>query len=122
MTVNTFVLSWDQEGLEAVVPISEIEREQMWQTLKQDFHNDNYQKFQGRFESVTAIVGRLMMRAKLNSHRHYEIYAIDVEDDITSDDLRDMFEQSPQSSAELIRERGRMLYSDRRLKNKIKIE
>jgi hypothetical protein len=119
MTVNTFVLSWDQEGLEAVVPVSEIERERTWQALKQDFDDP---KIDNRLESVTAIVGRLMMRAKFNSHRHYEIYAIDVEDGITSDDVRDMFDQNPQASADLIRERGRMLYSDRRLKNKIKIE
>ena len=64
----------------------------------------------------------LAMRAKFNSHRFYEIYAIDVDDGITSDDIKDWFESAPQEMADLIRKRGRKLYSDRRDKRRIRIE
>lgn len=100
-------------GLESVVPISEIEKAQMWEALKSDGTSGQ----EGRTETVTSIVYKLMMRARYNTHRHYEIYAIDVDSSLTSDDVRDWFNSDPQSAADLVRERGRKLYSDR-LRNK----
>jgi hypothetical protein len=117
---KTYVLSWDCEGLESVICISDIAREETWQALKKDHTKED--NTSGRTESVTSIVGRLVMRARFNSHRFYEIYAIDVDDGITSDDIRDWFESAPLEMADLIRKRGRKLYSDRRDKRRIRIE
>jgi hypothetical protein len=112
---HTYLLSWDCNGIEAVVNISDLEKEKMWSTLK----NVNGEK--GRGASVTEIVNMLMLRARFNTQRHYEIYCIDTEDDITADDLKRNFEDDPQGMADLVRARGRQLYSDRVKENEIKI-
>ena len=83
-------------------------------------HDDN-DEFKGRYESVSSIVGKLTMRARFNPQRFYEIYAIDVDDGVTSDDIRDWFESAPQEITDLIRKRGRKLYSDRQTPSRIKI-
>lgn len=112
---HTYVLSWDCYGLEACINVSDIEKRITWDAL-----TDN--ESQGRDPSVGSIVNSLMLRARFNHQRHYEIYAIDTEDDVTDENLRAMFESDPQGSADLIRTRGRELYSDRASHNdKIKI-
>ncbi len=116
---HTYLLSWDCYGLEACINVSDIDKEQMWETLKEDLNNPNHNK--GRTNTVGSIVNMLMLRAKFNTQRHYEIYAVDTEDEISESDLREMFDRDPQHSADLIRERGRKLYSDRSEEHKIKI-
>ena len=54
------------------------------------------------------------MRARTNTQRCYEIYAIGVDGSITQDDIAAMFKTDPQYAADLIRERGEKIYSDRR--------
>lgn len=114
---HTYVLSWDCHGLEACVNISDIGKDQMWEALKTTEENPN----KGRGNTVGSIVSMLTLRARYNSQRHYEIYVVDTEDNISADDLKTMFEDDPQGSAELIRGRGRKLYSDRYEANSIKI-
>lgn len=100
---NIFILSWDNTGLEACINVSEIEKNSMWATLQD----------QKPEVSIGPIISHLMMRARYNSQRHYEIYTIHVDDSVSEQDLRDMFEATPQQAADLIRERGRKIYSDR---------
>lgn len=108
---NTFLLSWDCQGIEAVVNVTDYEKEQVWAELSN-------QDPPARWQSV---VTHLMMRARANPQRHYEIYTMQVESGITEDDVREMFESDPQGSADLIRDRGNMIYSDRANLNEIKI-
>jgi hypothetical protein len=115
--MTTFVLSWDHLGLEACVNITELDQRQMWEILSGQKKDTNH----GRDHNINSIMGMLMIRARANSQRHYEIYAIDVDDTIIEEDLRAMFEDDPQGSADLIRLRGRQLYSDRVNENHIKI-
>lgn len=114
---HTYVLSWDCTGLESVINISDIEKEQMWSALKETTLNPN----KGRPNSVNSIVNMLVLRARFNSQRHYEIYCIDTTDDISERDFRRMFEDNPQAMADLIRDKGRKLYSDRQSGKDIKI-
>lgn len=114
---HTYILSWDCQGLEAVVNISDIEKEQMWEVLKSTGDNPN----KGRSNTVSSIVGMITLRARFNSQRHYEIYCIDTDDNISAEDFRTLFEENPQGMADLVRERGRQLYSDRVKSNEIKI-
>jgi len=114
---NVFVLSWDNEGLESVVPISEIEaandaleKDRMFKILSDPEALDP--GFKGT--SVPGIVQRLMLRAQLNSQRHYEIYSVCVDASVDAEQLRNMFEQNPQTAADLIRERGNKIYCNRR--------
>jgi hypothetical protein len=55
----------------------------------------------------------LILRARSNPQRHYEIYTITVEPDISLKDIEDMFKDTPQAIVDLIRQRGHRLYSDR---------
>lgn len=115
--MTTFVLSWDNTGLEACVNLTELEQQQMWKILKGEKENSN----QGRDHSINSILNMLMLRARFNTQRHYEIYAIDVDETLDEQDLREMFDDNPQGMADLIRDRGRELYSDRANENHIKI-
>lgn len=63
----------------------------------------------------------LELRARYNSHRHYEIYVVDAVNGITREDIVEMFESSPQTAADTIRAKGHCLYSARRNDNQIKI-
>ena len=114
---HTYLLSWDCLGLEACINISDIDKEIMWDSLKDTGDNSN----QGRPQSVGSIVNMLQLRARYNNQRFYEIYVVDTDDTVTADDLKSMFGDDPQGSAELIRQRGRVLYSDRQKAGLIKI-
>lgn len=114
---HTYLLSWDCLGLEACINISDIDKEIMWDSLKDTGDNSN----QGRPQSVGSIVNMLQLRARYNNQRFYEIYVVDTDDTVTADDLKSMFDNDPQGSAELIRQRGRVLYSDRQKDGLVKI-
>jgi hypothetical protein len=107
---NIFLLSWDIHGIEAVINISEIEKDATW-ALLQDKPGPR----------LNGIVNSVMMRARMNSQRHYEVYSVTMSEDITEQDVRDMFEANPQGMADLIRERGHKMYSARLEPNEIKI-
>ena len=55
----------------------------------------------------------LILRARANPQRNYEIYTVQVEADVTLKDIRDMFKDTPQEIVDLVRARGHKLYSDR---------
>ena len=111
---STFVLSWDITGLESCVNLSDIEKEEMWETLKG-------KTLDKRASYVSQLVNLIVTRAQYNSQRHYEVYTVDVDNSVTKEDLVEMFNSDPQSSAELIRSRGRKIYSDRLEYKKVKI-
>lgn len=99
---RTFCVMWDCHGLEAVGEIIDPAMK-TWAVLankpvpREDFNVMHWQ-----------------MRARFNSHRYYEIYAIGVDGGITQEDIVEMFRADPQYAADLIRSRGEKIYSDRR--------
>lgn len=70
---------------------------------------------------LDGVVRNLLLRARFNPQRHYEIYAIDCTEEMDEKFWREQWEEYPQETAELIRERGHELYSDRARPNSIKI-
>lgn len=116
MTTNAFIFSWYEEGIESIIPITQYERhdkENLLRLLKEEKSIAN---------PLDVIVRNLLIRAKMNSHRHYEIYAIDCDKDLDEEFWRQQWEENPQFTADLIRERGHKLYSDRFKENSIKIK
>jgi hypothetical protein len=83
----------------------------MWQTLKGEPVS----------ESKIPNYNHIMLRARLNSHRHYEIYTCEAVDGITAEDIREMFEASPQSAADTIRRLGHCMHSDRAERHRVLI-
>jgi hypothetical protein len=110
MGTNTFVVVWDNTGLEYVGNVTEDEQRRVWGEL------------QGKpVPSQLPNVNQLLLRARYNSQRHYEIYLVSATDGITTDDIRSMFEAAPQHAADTIRRLGDCYYSARADTGKILI-
>ena len=102
METNTFVVVWDNTGLEYVGNITEDEQRRVWGTLK------------GKpVGTALPNLNHMILRARYNPQRHYEIYQVQATDGITADDIRDMFDISPQTAADTIRRLGHCYFSDR---------
>jgi hypothetical protein len=100
---HTLLIMWDCLGLEYCEDITRRDQHQMWAALKGQAPS------LGPYPSLNALV----LRARFNSQRHYEIWVVDVDHTITARDMIDMFKENPQEMADLVRQRGRNLYSDR---------
>jgi cytidylate kinase len=115
MTTNAYLVYWCEEGLESVTPITKYEHIDMENTFR--VLNDQ----EPVRNPVNTIVQNMILRAQFNSQRHYELYAIDCDSNITKQDLEIMFNDTPQAAADLIRDRGHRLYSNRVERNRVKI-
>ena len=100
---HDFIVMWCNEGLEYVADITADEQRVIMEALK---GNESPRH-------AYANPFHLRLRAQYNPQRHYEIYFVDGAEGITEQDIRDMFRQDPQGSADLIRSRGECFYSDR---------
>ncbi len=115
MTKNAFIFSWDQLGIESIIPITQYEFHDQENTMR-------LLREQPRIPNpLDSIVRSLLLRARFNTHRHYEIYAIDCTEEMDEAFWRKQWEDYPQETAELIRERGHKLFSDRAQQDSIKI-
>lgn len=99
---HTLLLVWDCLGLEYSCNLTEYDKDLMWSALKGE-------------QPKVRIPGLdiLILRARANPQRNYEIYTVQVEADVSLKDIRDMFKDSPQDIVDLVRARGHKLYSDR---------
>lgn len=109
-----FLLSWDIHGLESLVDLTTLEnlRSQEEKIRLIRILSDPEAKDPGdqTGAALNRAVQGILMRARVNNQRHYEVYTIQVDPSIQEKDLWDMFNSSPQTAAELIRERGNRLY------------
>ena len=107
MTTNAFIFSWDQLGIESIIPITEYEhhnKQNLMRMLKGDEAVRN---------PLNGIIQKLVMRARFNPQRHYEIYAVDCDPSLDEEFWRRQWEEHPQFTADLIRDKGHKIYSDR---------
>lgn len=100
---NVFLLSWDMNGLESCIDLTEFEKEHMWSTLKGET----------AASKINFTVNAIMLRARMNPQRHYEVYTVQVTDSIDKADMCRMFDENPQAMADLVRKRGNKLFSNR---------
>jgi len=115
---KTVLLSWDMYGLESCIDLDLLETENVFNILKSESLDSNSGI---RSHLAAQLISSIMLRARYNPQRHYEIYIVQVDDSIDIDDLKSMFDKDPQGSSDLIRQRGQKLYSDRLSLGKIKI-
>lgn len=107
MTTNAFLLSWDCNGLEGCVPITqyeEIDQLNFMNVLAGAEKEDN---------PLGKIISFMTLRARFNPQRNYEIYAIDCDSSFTQSRWQELFEDNPQGMADLVREKGVKIFSDR---------
>lgn len=99
-----FIVMWCCEGLEGIIDVNDIEHSNMLQALKTGVLPKT---------SLDQYLSMMTMRARANTQRHYEIYAITAQEGIEEEDIRDMFENDPQHAADVCRRIGKKIYSDR---------
>ncbi len=101
---DTIALMWDCNGLEAAVNVTDLEQQRVWASLKGE-----------RMDRLPATENYKVWkwRAQANPQRHYEIYLLQVDDDITVNDICDAFRAAPQQMADTVRKIGHKIYSDR---------
>ena len=104
---NSFLAMWDCNGLECLFDITDLEHDAMIAGIKDE-------PFKAPFN-----IGMMMMRARFNSQRSYEIYYFSTDADISYDDVRNMFDNDPQVIVNAIREKGKKIYSDYSPKQKV---
>jgi hypothetical protein len=97
---NQFAIMWDCHGLEAVQKVP-------------DPADRTFAILANKPLPQLPNLNHWELRARYNPQRHYEIYIVATTDGITADDIRDMFEASPQTAADTIRRLGTVFYSDR---------
>lgn len=107
--MKKFIAMWDNTGLECLIDFSKHEKEvdewekkKVWNTLKE---------LPLREVKPEIPLQQMIMRAKFNSQRHYEIYLFSSNED--EEFIREMFENDPQIIVNWIRENGYKYYSDR---------
>jgi hypothetical protein len=97
--MSKFLAMWDCNGLECLFDISDLEHDAFIAGLKDV-------PFKTPFNLTM-----MMMRARANSQRSYEIYIFETTD-IDYDQVKAMFEDSPQVIVDAIRKNGNKLFSD----------
>jgi len=110
-----FLVSWDQLGLEGIVDLTERHEEAVaseklaaWNVLQDKEHRVV------EFDTwATHIINVMTMRARFNSHRHYEIFTFKADYDMCAEDFRELFTTAPQEMAELIRAKGQCILNNR---------
>ena len=102
---HTLLLVWDCLGLEYSCNLTEYDKDLMWSALKGE-------------QPKVRIPGLdiLILRARANPQRNYEIYTVQIEPDVSLKDIQAMFKDSPQDIVDLVRARGHKIYSDRQYK------
>ena len=115
MTTNAYIFSWDMLGIESIIPITQYENVEKENLLRLISGKD------AERNPLTSIVQGLLLRARFNPQRCYEIYAVDCDASLDETFWRDQWENYPQETADLIREKGHKLYSDRLNISKVKI-
>jgi hypothetical protein len=113
VTTNAFIFSWDCTGVEAIIPITQFEMMD-----KINLINILSEKKTVK-NPINTIIYNLKMRAQFNSQRHYEIYAIDCSEELDAQFWKDRWESAPQFCADLIREKGLKIYSDRATQDRV---
>jgi len=91
---------WDCHGLEAVAQVP-------------DPAETTFALLKGVEPPKLPNIMHWRLRAQFNSQRHYEIYVFETVKGITAEDIREMFEASPQTAADTIRRIGTVFHSDR---------
>jgi len=103
-----FAIMWDCHGLEAVARVP-------------DPADTTFALLKGTEPPRPPNIMHWQLRARYNSQRHYEIYIITATPGIDENDIREIFENDPQSAADTIRRIGQKYFSDRAQEDRVVI-
>jgi hypothetical protein len=109
--VRYYIVSWDNLGVEFFEEITEHHpdiwaKNHLFDSIKQSKKVEKPLSFN---------LEALILRAQVNTHRHYEIYVFTSEEDIGRDEIERWFERDPQGFANWVRDNhSNKLYSNRK--------
>ena len=115
MTTNAFLFSWDIHGVEAIIPITQYED---WDT------QNAFETLAGNAKTpnpLNSTINAILMRARFNPQRFYEVYAVDCDPHMRESNWQYMWERDPQSCADMIRKRGVKLYGEPMPVNSVRV-
>ena len=105
---NHYLAMWDMQGLECLFDVdlhmnkyNEWEKQKVVSILKEE---------QVPIQPQGIPLQMLILRARANSQRTYEIY--EFNSTVKYDELKEAFNDNPQPIVEWIRENGKQVYSD----------
>lgn len=104
MNDNVFLIVWDDLGLEAVVYLNEVLDNNNLLTEIRDSDKQETTK-----TTMHSPIFFWRLRARYNSRRNYELYVINTEPEITTNDMIELFENNPKVAKDLIKEKGHKL-------------
>lgn len=104
---NRFLAMWDCNGLECLFDITDHDGDMLMAKLK------------GETFKVPYNISMMMLRARANLQRSYEIYSFTTDSSMDYDDVKSMFDTDPQAIVDAIREQGHMIHSDYTKKEKV---
>jgi hypothetical protein len=98
---KVYICMWDERGFETLKDCTKWERETFLNTIA------------GK-ELTPAPVNlqAMMMRARFNPQRNYEIWTFNTEESLDEDTLWRYAEDNPQALVDMIRARGKRLYGE----------
>lgn len=96
---HVFLAMWDILGLECLMDVTAAEQENIVNILR------------GEPARHTNPIQMMILRARFNSQRHYEIYYFTSS--MTEEEIRYAFQECPQTMVDAIRTHGQQVYSDR---------
>jgi hypothetical protein len=109
-SVKNFLAMWDNQGLECIYDIDqelteqqEWEKSKVWNTL---------QGVETPLRKSNIPLKQMILRAKVNSQRHYEIYQFAAQG-LDIEDIKIAFEDDPQFMVNHIRKNGKKIFSER---------
>jgi hypothetical protein len=104
---NRFLAMWDCNGLECLFDITDVDGDMLMAKLKGETYKTPYN------------ISMMMMRARANTQRSYEIYAFTTDETMDYDFVKSMFDSDPQTIVNSIREQGHMIHSDYNPRQKV---
>ena len=111
-----FLFSWDSFGIESIVDLTTYAGWDELQLLNM-LGDRPVQR-----NPANSIVQAILLRARYNGHRHYEVYMVICDQGMTENYWREQWTLYPQNTADVVRVRGHRLWSDRVVEERVLIK
>jgi len=107
-TATHYLAMWDVQGLECIFNVDQAKEEiDQWEKEK---IVDLLKEQKSRSKPNPIPLQLLILRARMNSHRQYEIYEFTSTFSLT--ELKELFKTTPQPIVDWVRINGHKIYSD----------
>ena len=100
-TGHLMLIMWDMYGVESVIDVTAHQQNQLFDMIR---GSDQFNQW------LNQTINYLILRARANGQRNYEVFSIWVDKSIDADTLRAEFTSSPQLMAHLVRSRGNRIF------------